>query len=60
MAETLRLSELKLPLDHSPADLEAAILRRLRQPAAVLRGHRVVKRSVDARRRERIQLVYSL
>ena len=60
MAETLRLSELKLPLDHSPDDLEAAILRRLRQPAAVLRSHRVVKRSVDARRRERIQLVYTL
>lgn len=56
----LRLSELKLPLDHSEADLEQAILRRLRLPAEVLRGHRLVKRSVDARRRDGIRLVYSL
>jgi len=56
----LRLSELKLPLDHSEADLEQAILRRLRLPAEALRGHRLVKRSVDARRAGGIRLVYSL
>ena len=56
----LRLSELRLPLDHSPAELEAAILRRLRLPPAALLAHRLVKRSVDARRPGSIQLVYSL
>ena len=56
----LRLSELKLPLDHSEEDLRAAICRRLRIPAEALRGHRLVKRSVDARRRGAIALVYSL
>lgn len=56
----LRLSELRLPLDHGSADLEAAILRRLRLPAAALLGHRLVRRSVDARRPGAIQLVYSL
>ncbi len=56
----LRLSELKLPLDHSEADLEAAICRQLRLPATALRGQRLVKRSVDARRRGAIALVYSL
>ena len=56
----LRLSELKLPLDHSDADLEAAILRRLRLAPGELRGHRLVKRSVDARRRGAIALVYCL
>ena len=56
----LRLSELKLPLDHSEADLEAAVCRALRLPATALRGHRLVKRSVDARRRGAIALVYSL
>ena len=56
----LRLSELRLPLDHSATDLDAAILKRLRlQPAALL-SHRLVKRSVDARRPGAIQLVYSL
>ena len=56
----LRLSELKLPLDHTPADLEAAVCRRLNlQPAALL-SRRLVKRSVDARRRDAIALVYCL
>ncbi|KEF43202.1 MAG: FAD-dependent oxidoreductase [Cyanobium sp. CACIAM 14] len=56
----LRLSELKLPLDHSPVDLEVAIVRRLRLAPGELRGHRLVKRSVDARRRGGIALVYCL
>ncbi|MFO7629725.1 MAG: FAD-dependent oxidoreductase [Prochlorococcaceae cyanobacterium] len=56
----LRLSELKLPLDHSPADLEAAICRRLRLAPQQLRGHRLVRRSVDARRKGAIALVYCL
>ncbi|QPN59984.1 FAD-dependent oxidoreductase [Synechococcus sp. CBW1002] len=56
----LRLSELKLPLDHSEADLQLAICRRLRIPPGQLLQHRLVKRSVDARRRAAIALVYSL
>ncbi len=59
-SSVLRLSELKLPLDHSEADLRQAIVRRLRLPPAALRGHRLVKRSVDARRHGAIKLVYSL
>ena len=56
----LRLSELKLPLDHSPADLEAAICRRLGIGAESLISHHLVKRSVDARRKDAIALVYGL
>jgi len=56
----LRLSDVRLPLDHGPEDLEAAILRRLRVPAEQLIRHRLVKRSIDARRRDRIQLIYSV
>ena len=56
----LRLSELKLPLDHSDADLQVAICRRLRLPPEQVRGHHLVKRSVDARRQGPIRLVYSL
>ncbi len=56
----LRLSELKLPLEHGEADLPVAICRRLGVPAQALRGHRVVRRSVDARRRSAIRLVYNL
>ncbi|MDA0717490.1 MAG: FAD-dependent oxidoreductase [Cyanobacteria bacterium] len=56
----LRLSELKLPLDHSEADLAAAVLRRLRLAPDQLLGLRLVKRSVDARKSTAISLVYSL
>ncbi|KGG25698.1 NAD(FAD)-utilizing dehydrogenase [Prochlorococcus sp. MIT 0703] len=53
------MSELKLPLDHSPEAIEAAILKRLRIPPAQLINHRLVKRSIDARHHERIQFIYS-
>ena len=56
----LRLSELRLPLDHSPDALHQAILKRLRIPPERLISHRLIKRSIDARRHDRIQLIYSL
>ena len=56
----LRLSELRLPLDHGPDDLEQAVLRCLKIPPARLLHSQLVKRSVDARRRDRIQLIYSV
>jgi uncharacterized FAD-dependent dehydrogenase len=56
----LRLSELRLPLDHGPDDLEQAVLRYLKIPRARLLDCQLVKRSVDARRRDRIQLIYSV
>ena len=56
----LRLSELKLPLEHSDADLVLAVCQRLRLSPAQLKSHRLVKRSVDARKRQAIALVYSL
>jgi uncharacterized FAD-dependent dehydrogenase len=56
----LRLTELKLPLDHTEADLVAAACKRLRLPADALLGHQLVKRSIDARKSGQIQLTYSL
>ena len=56
----LRLSELKLPLDHQDSDLLPALCRRLRLDPAAVGSHRIVKRSVDARRKSEIQLSYSL
>jgi uncharacterized FAD-dependent dehydrogenase len=46
----LRITELKLPLEHQPQALEAAILARLEIKAADLQGFTVFKRSYDARR----------
>jgi uncharacterized FAD-dependent dehydrogenase len=56
----LRLSELKLPLEHGEADLAASICRRLKLAPEALRSQRVVKRSVDARKKAHIQLTYSV
>jgi uncharacterized FAD-dependent dehydrogenase len=57
----LRLNELKLPLDHEPGALTEALCRRLKLQHEQLQGEpRVVKRSVDARRKSNIQLAYSL
>lgn len=56
----LRLSELKLPLDHRDEELPEAICRRLRVPREALRRVQLVRRSVDARRRGAIALVYCL
>ncbi|MEM1240707.1 MAG: NAD(P)/FAD-dependent oxidoreductase [Cyanobacteria bacterium P01_H01_bin.26] len=54
----LRLSEIKLPLDHTDEDLHAAILKKLRLQAADLTRYSIFKRSYDARKRGDIQLVY--
>jgi uncharacterized FAD-dependent dehydrogenase len=56
----LRLTDLKLPLDHSGDALTAAILRRLTIATTELTGYSVAKRSYDARKRGSIALIYAL
>jgi uncharacterized FAD-dependent dehydrogenase len=56
----IRLSGLKLPLDHPPEAMPAAICERLGLLPQELRGHALVRRGNDARRRNAIQLVYTL
>jgi uncharacterized FAD-dependent dehydrogenase len=56
----LRLTELKLPLDHSEAALEAALVKRLAIAAADLVGFSVFRRAVDARKKSAIALIYTL
>ena len=56
----LRLNDLKLPLDHPPEALRAAVLARLGLRDEELRGLTVYKRSYDARKRGAIMLIYAL
>ena len=56
----LRLSEVKLPLDHDEAAIRAAILQRLGIAAEALIGYRVFRRGSDARKRSAISLIYTL
>ena len=56
----LRLTEIKLPLEHTEADLAAAITDKLEISAEQLQGFSVVKRSCDARQQDNILLIYHL
>jgi len=56
----LRLTELKLPLDHDPAALRAGVCARLGIADADLLDISVFRRAVDARRKTAIALTYTL
>ena len=56
----LRLTDLKLPLDHDEAALDAAIRRRLHLETADIRSYSVARRGHDARKRGAIALIYAL
>ncbi len=56
----LRITEVKLPLDHPEAALKAAILDRLGIPEHELIRYQIHRRGYDARKRSQISLVYTL
>jgi uncharacterized protein len=56
----LRLTEVKLPLDHTEPDIKAAILKRLQINPADLVKYSIFKRSYDARKRGAVCFVYVL
>ncbi|MBC7991068.1 MAG: hypothetical protein H7Y19_16010, partial [Luteimonas sp.] len=56
----LRLTDIKLPLDHAEPALAAAIVTRLGLHADELTSYTVTKRSYDARKRGAIVLIYSV
>ena len=56
----LRLTELKLPLDHTEPDLRAEILHRLAVPDEALLDYAVFRRGVDARQKSAIHLIYTV
>ncbi|MEM8809986.1 MAG: hypothetical protein AAGF01_28545, partial [Cyanobacteria bacterium P01_G01_bin.38] len=54
----LRLTEIKLPLDHLESALQEAILKKLHIPVTQLIRYTIFKRSYDARKKGKIILVY--
>ena len=56
----LRLTDVKLPLDHPESAIRAAILVKLGIPPEDLLGINIAKRSYDARKRSAIVLIYSI
>jgi len=56
----LRITELRLPLEHAPEALRPAIVSRLGVADAALTAFTVFKRSYDARKKAAIQLIYTV
>jgi uncharacterized protein len=56
----LRLTEIKLPLNHDEHAINAAIIDKLKIKPEQLQGVNVFKRGFDARKKSDIQLIYTL
>ena len=56
----IRLTELRLPIDHAPEALEAAIFKRLQISTNDLIRYEVFKRSYDARKNNVLSFIYTL
>ncbi|NRF68790.1 NAD(P)/FAD-dependent oxidoreductase [Aquincola sp. S2] len=56
----LRITELRLPLDHPEAALRSAILERLGVSDAELLNHTVFRRGYDARKKAAVVLTYTI
>jgi len=56
----LRITEIKLPLDHAPEALRAKAAEALSLPDCAIKSCVVFKRGYDARKRDAILLVYTL
>jgi len=56
----LRLTEIKLPLDHLESEIKTAILKKLQIKEEDLISYSIFKRSSDARKKDEIVLVYIL
>jgi uncharacterized FAD-dependent dehydrogenase len=56
----LRITELRLPLDHDEAALRPAIVARLGIADAALASFTVFRRAYDARKKSAVQLIYTI
>ena len=56
----LRITELRLPLDHAAAALRASVVARLGVPDTDLESFAVFWRSYDARKKSAVQLIYTI
>ncbi|MBC7786019.1 MAG: NAD(P)/FAD-dependent oxidoreductase [Methylophilaceae bacterium] len=56
----LRITEIKLPLDHAEGALKSAVAKKLSLPESDITEFSIFKRGTDARKREAILLVYTV
>ena len=56
----IRITELRLPLEHPPDALKTAIAKRLNRPETAVLSFTVVKRSHDARKKTALLFIYTV
>ena len=56
----IRLRDISLPPEHSPSQLQFEAARLLRLSPSKIRGIRIVRRSVDARKKPHVKIIYTL
>ena len=56
----IRITELRLPVDHAPEAVEEVILKRLNLSPKDLIGFEVFKRSYDARKNVALSFIYTV
>jgi uncharacterized protein len=58
--QSIRLTEVKLPLDHAPEALQAAVCERLKLSADQIQSVSIFRRGFDARKKSDIHFIYTL
>ena len=56
----IRIQQVKVPLAHKEADIIKKACKMLRQKETDVLEYRIVKQSIDARKREQVSYVYTV
>ncbi len=56
----VRISQIKVALNHSEQDVVRKACKKIRIQESVLMGYEIVKKSIDARKKEQLQYIYSV
>lgn len=56
----IRIQQLKLKPDHTDSQLLQAVAKALKLPAASIKSYKIVRQSIDARKKSDIQYVYTI
>lgn len=56
----LRITQLKLPLSHTEEDLKFAIGKGLKLPHHKIESYKIIKKSIDARKKNEIKYIYTM
>ena len=56
----IRINQLKLPVTHKKEDIPAKLAKTLKIPQNRIRSWKVVKQSIDARKKDQILFIYTI